>query len=214
MLRSLGRRAPLLALVVAGALLFTACAPAGRPVMGASRLNADQIASWYAARSSKFEKRPCLTHGKTIHDLARFFVSEGTTEGVRGDIAFAQAINESDWFTFSGRVPCSANNYSGLGATDGTTAYAKFKFPREGVRAQIQHLRRYADPTAKVKNLHKPLVDPRFRLVKPPGKAPSWDDMGNGNWATAPHYGGCVMKIYNNMLKFNGLSKEGHLPCA
>jgi hypothetical protein len=192
---------------------MTADAGIKRPVMGGPRLNADQITTWFAAKEAKFGKHPCFTHGKTVHDMAKLFVREGKTEGVRGDIAFAQGVLESDYYTFSGRVPCSANNYSGLGATDGTSDYGVFPFPRIGVRAQIQHLRRYGDATAKVSTLHKPLVDTRFRLVKPPGKAPSWDNMGNGNWATSPIYGGCVMKIYNNMLKVNGLSKEGRLPC-
>lgn len=211
------RRLQLVVLVVALALFaaFPTVAEAGikRPVMGAPRLNADQITFWFAIRAERFGKSPCFTEEKTVHDLATLFVREGEIEGVRGDIAFAQGVLESDYFTFSGRVPCSANNYSGIGATDGTSDYAVFADPRQGVRAQIQHLRRYADPTAKRSALNKPLVDPRFTLVHPPGKAPSWDDMGNGNWATSPIYAGCVMKIYNHMLKVNGLPKEGRLPC-
>ncbi len=36
--------------------------------------------------------------------------------------------------------------------------------------------------------LHNPCVDPRFNLVAPKGKAPTWNVMGNGNWASSTTY--------------------------
>ena len=54
------------------------------------------------------------------------YLEEGQAEGVRGDIAFMQSIIETGWFSFGGRVPPEANNFSGLGATDGTLSYATF----------------------------------------------------------------------------------------
>ena len=35
---------------------------------------------------------------------------------------------------------------------------------------------------------------PRFDLVTPKGKAPQWNQFGNGNWATDPTY---AAKIWN-----------------
>ncbi len=37
------------------------------------------------------------------------------------------------------------------------------------------------------------------------GSAPLWNDMGNGNWATAPNYATVVLAVYNRMLTASGL---------
>jgi len=170
--------------------------------MGNSKLTGEQIRAWFNANRPD---KPCFTNGKKVGDIAKFFVKEGGIEGVKGDIAFAQSVIETGWFRYGGAVECSDNNYAGIGATDAGDPEAEFPFPRIGIRAQIQHLRRYADPTATVKNLHKPLVDPRFRLVKPRGKAPNWNDMGNGNWATDPTYASKIISLYKQMKTFSGL---------
>ena len=36
------------------------------------------------------------------------------------------------------------------------------------------------------------------------GKAPLWNNMGNGNWATAPNYATVVLGVYNQMLTDSG----------
>ena len=48
--------------------------------------------------------------------------------------------------------------------------------------------------------LHNPCVDPRFNLVSPKGKAPTWNQMGNGNWATSTTYAGTILKLYSEAL--------------
>ena len=92
-----------------------------------------------------------------------------------------QAIVETGWFRFGGSVPAWKNNFAGIGATDTNPAPAAFPDARTGVRAQIQHLRAYADPgatTCSVPPLHRPCVDPRFALVVPKGKAPDLEPDG------------------------------------
>ncbi|MEX0836093.1 MAG: S-layer homology domain-containing protein [Nitriliruptor sp.] len=75
-----------------------------------------------------------------------------------------------------------------------------FSWPGHGqVRAQTQHLRAYADPTVTVANLANPLESPRFHLVSPKGKAPTWERMGSGNWATDPNYGTKILSLYASM---------------
>ncbi|HEX6311173.1 MAG TPA: hypothetical protein VF152_06070, partial [Acidimicrobiia bacterium] len=54
--------------------------------------------------------------------------------------------------------------------------------------------------------LHAGCVDPRFHLVSPKGKAPTWNVMGNGNWATDPAYAGKVLSLYNHMRAHAGLA--------
>jgi len=185
-------------------------APAGSSatavaVMGpCARLGVDQIVSWFEGKA-----RPTYRALVPVRDLVAMFVEEGQAEGVRGDIAFVQSIIESGWFSFPGRVPASANNFSGFGATDSTASYGIFPDARTGVRAQIQHLRAYADTaatTCAVPPLHNPCVDPRFGYVAPKGKAPTWNQFGNGNWATDPAYAGKILNLYTDMLASAGLT--------
>ncbi len=205
-----GRR---MLLIAALAVLVTATAacvapppppPAGSvPVMGANEVPAAVIAAWYRANA------PVTYRGSVpVDTLAHLFVTEGDREGVRGDIAFAQSVLETGWFGFSGSVTPSHNNFAGIGATDGGGAPARFTTAADGVRAHIQHLRAYADKGATrcaVPPLHAACIDPRFDLVSPKGKAPTWNVMGNGNWATDPGYATKVLKLYNGMRAYAGL---------
>lgn len=179
--------------------------PTSVRVMGpCPRLDADLIIWWFGASS-----RAPYNATVPIADLVRMFLEEGRAEGVRGDIAFAQSIVETGWFSFPGRVPAWANNFSGFGATDGTSDFGIFPDARTGVRAQIQHLRRYADPGATsctMPPLRNPCVNPRFSYVVPSGRAPTWNQFGSGNWATDPGYAAKVLNIYSSMLAMGGLS--------
>jgi len=175
------------------------------PVMGpCPRLTVEQIVAWFNAKT-----RPTYRASVPITDLVTMFVEEGQAEGVRGDLAFVQAILETGWFSFAGQVPPQANNFAGIGATDGTTSYATFADARTGVRAQIQHLRAYADATATtcaVPPLHNPCVDPRFALVSPKGKAPTWNQFGNGVWASSTTYATSILNLYAELLATRSLT--------
>ena len=174
--------------------------------MGSARLSPVQITAWMNGR----QPRPAGAYSATVtlETLAAYYIEEGAAEGVTGDIAFMQSVVETGWFRFNGSVPASYNNFAGIGATDSDPAPAVFPTAQIGVRAQIQHLRAYADPTAvtcTVPPLHNPCVDPRFHLVLPKGKAPTWNQMGNGNWASASTYAGSILALYAEALSFNGL---------
>ena len=177
---------------------------AGDPVMGPSLLTADQLVAWYNAQGY----HPRLE--TSIDDLARIFIEEGSDEGVRGDFAFAQSIVETAGFNAA-----PANNYSGIGWCDSCSTGNKFPNPREGVRAQIQLLLNYADADARASNLHHPVSpylygsDPvaaarKFDNFFARGWAPTWRDMGHGNWATAPNYSSAVIGVYNRIKAFSG----------
>jgi hypothetical protein len=175
-------------------------------IMGPARLSAAQLVTWFSTR----QPRPSGTYAATVplETLAHIFIEEGEAEFVTGDVAFMQSIVETAWFRFSGSVPASFNNFAGIGATDANPAPARFPDARTGVRAQIQHLRAYGDPTAAtctVPPLHLPCVDPRFDLVSPKGRAPTWNQLGNGNWATAATYGTTILALYQEALAASGL---------
>jgi hypothetical protein len=173
-------------------------------VMRRAQVTAADLAGWY--RSTGRTSKATVS----MDELAGYYIQEGADEGVAGDIAFAQSIVETGYFfDRAGRVPPSANNFSGLGATDGTSAYEVFPDARTGVRAQIQHLRAYGDPSVTVANLAHPLVDTRFAKVNPKGKAPYWEQFGSGIWATDPLYAGKVLGVYGQIVSWARLKGPG-----
>ena len=177
-------------------------------VMAPARASAASMVAWFNTRTPRPPGRYSAT--VPLETLAQVYVEEGNAEGVTGDVAFVQSIVETGWFRFSGSIPASFNNFAGLGATDANPAPAQFPDPRTGVRAQIQHLRAYADPTATtctVPPLRHPCVDPRFHLVTPKGRAPSWNQFGNGNWATASTYSSTILTLYAELLSFSGATR-------
>jgi hypothetical protein len=178
----------------------------GVSIMGPSRLSAADLAAWVTGR----QPRPPGVYRAAvpIETLARFYIEEGQAEGVAGDIAFVQAVLETGWFRFGGLVPASANSFAGIGATDTNPQPARFPDARTGVRAHIQHLRAYGDPAAyacTVPPLRRPCVDPRFDLVAPKGRAPTWSDLGGGNWATSRGYGNRILALYDEACVFAGI---------
>ena len=171
-------------------------------VMGPTVLTAPQMAAWYRSRGY-------TPHLQTsIDDLAQIYVDEGRAENVRGDLAFAQAIVETGGFSSA-----PDNNYAGMGWCDSCSYGTRFPTPRDGVRAQIQHLKNYADITSRASGLaHPPSPywygsDParairNFDTFFAKGWAPTWNAMGHGNWATDPNYSGKVLNVYAAMVAF------------
>jgi N-acetylmuramoyl-L-alanine amidase len=109
------------------------------------------------------------------------------------------------------------NNFAGIGACGLCGNGYQFASALNGVRAQLQLLRNYADPTSTTASIPDPPVPEawgstpataayNFDHYFHKGRAPMWSDMGNGNWATAPDYGTLVLKVYGEMLAYNGLS--------
>lgn len=172
-------------------------------IMGPSALAPDEIAAWFRATGGRRE-----VAGITIEELAAIYVEEGAAAGVRGDLAFAQSIIETGSFNAIG-----PNNFAGLGACDSCTDMTRFPTPRDGVRAQMQHLRNYADRGSRADGLgHPPSPewygrDPatavaNFNSFFAKGWAPTWEEMGAGNWATDPEYAGKVLSVYDRMLEW------------
>lgn len=137
---------------------------------------------------------------KKAISIAEYYLKYGKIYGIRGDVAFAQAILETDYFRFTGTVRSEQNNFAGIGTTSQTVRGNSFSTPEEGVLAQIQHLYAYA-ATEKIPD-GCPLVDPRFHLVQR-GSARTWVDL-NGKWAVpGTSYGQMILSIYRRMLNFS-----------
>ncbi|WP_346355853.1 glucosaminidase domain-containing protein [Azotosporobacter soli] len=136
----------------------------------------------------------------TIRELVEIYYEEGAKEGIRPDLAFAQALWETGHFRYGGDVVPFQNNYCGLGTTGGGAKGAWFPTPRIGVRAQIQHLMAYATTEAPVNEI----VDPRYELLRASdrfGKNKRWTDL-NGKWAVPGNsYGQNILMIHARILE-------------
>ena len=132
-------------------------------------------------------------------ELVSYYYEEGAREGIRPDVAFAQALKETGFFRYGGTVTPDQNNYCGLGTTSSHVKGAYFGSARLGVRAQIQHLLAYAS----TRQPNMPVVDPRYRLVRSSYGTRTlgrWGDL-NGRWAVPGYtYGQSILSIFRAML--------------
>ena len=166
-------------------------------IMGPSALAPEDIAGWFRATGGR-----STVAGISIEELAAIYVEEGAAAGVRGDVAFAQSIIETGSFNVTG-----PNNFAGLGACDSCSSMTKFPTPRDGVRAQVQHLRNYADPNSRASDLGQPpspywYGPGDFDSFFAKGWCSTWEEMGGGNWATDPTYAPKVLAVYDRMLEY------------
>jgi hypothetical protein len=213
---------PLTAVLLVALVALAGCLPSdgapgspGVPVLGVSRLTAEQLVAYY--RTHAPASLPYRAPGASLEQLAQMFVDEGNRYLVRGDVAFAQSIIETGWFNFpdQGIVKPGDNNFGGIGACSSCGNGTRFGSALSGVRAQIQLLRNYADATSRTGTLPDPPVPElwgstpetaadNFDHFFAKGHAPLWNSMGNGNWAGSPDYAAVVLRIYNDMLVSSG----------
>lgn len=167
-------------------------------IMGRPALTPDELATWFTAT----RRRARLT--VSISELARYYVEEGSAVGVRGDIAFAQSILETGslWFPDGGQVLPTDNNFAGMGACDSCASGDDFPDARTGVRAQVQQLRVYADPSLTNAMLNPPAVNPRLDAHFLKGRVPTWGGLTH-TWATASTYGDRILAIYGEILAWH-----------
>ncbi|GAF24935.1 membrane-bound lytic murein transglycosylase B [Moorella thermoacetica Y72] len=183
----------------------------GQPVASAAQLRA-----WIASEIPRLRVKMQEQYHRDllpIPDLAELYLRIGAEYGIRGDLAFAQAAKETNFWQFTGSVRPDQNNYCGLGAlsspntgneplngADPTKVRfapgvygAIFASPEIGVEAHIQHL--YAYATKKPLPPGKVLYDPRFNLVQR-GSATTWQGL-NARWAVPGiTYGQSIIEDY------------------
>lgn len=146
------------------------------------------------------EKNPDTFY--TYGDLATMYYAEAMAEGVRADIALAQACLETGFFKFGNDVSAAQNNFCGLGAVGGGATGYSFSTPLLGVRAHIQHLKAYAS----FNDLNRDCIDPRFNYVSR-GSAPYVEWLGQKEnpwgigWAMSENYGSAIKACLNDMIK-------------
>lgn len=155
-----------------------------------------------AAQMQTYIKSVNPSVAQSVIDMIPLYLSEGKTEGVRGDIAFAQSCLETGNFGFSGSaVTLDQNNFCGMGVTANGMKGNSFDTPQMGIRAQIQHLKAYASTEA----LKNALVDPRFQYVtRGCAEYVEWlgqqENPAGKGWAAGAGYGGKILAILKNVV--------------
>ena len=125
--------------------------------------------------------------------LAQDYISAGEQTGVRADLAFAQSIVETGYFSFPsyGQLTKADNNFAGIGACDSCAHGWTFPNAATGVSAQLELLEAYASPT--------PVATPLLGSVGVGGCCPTWMALA-GKWASSTAYGISILTVYRQML--------------
>ncbi len=171
-------------------------------ITGTTKATVGQMRAYIKAKNSKVPN--------SVLDMIPLYLSEGAAEGIRGDVAFAQSCLETGNFGFAGSaVTLDQNNFCGMGVTANGMKGNSFDTPQLGIRAQIQHLKAYAN-TDPLKN---PCIDPRFKYVAR-GSAAYVEWLGqkenpNGKgWASGAGYGEKILTILKAILATKEPEKE------
>lgn len=175
-------------------------------IMGTSSVTALQLSNFYKAMNKKYPSYYSQNdkEAKTIEDFCKIYIEECKKEGVRVEVAFAQAMVETGYLSFGGDVDISQYNFAGMGATGNGVKGNSFSTVRLGIRAQVQHLKCYASTD----KLNGDRVDPRWgEWLR--GKAPyvEWLSIPNNpygtGWAGSATYAEVIKGIMENINKYN-----------
>ncbi|RGI88733.1 N-acetylmuramoyl-L-alanine amidase [Dorea formicigenerans] len=137
----------------------------------------------------------------TIREFCEIIYEEATDENIKPEVVFGQAMNETGYLQFGGDVKIEQFNFAGLGATGNGVHGNSFANIREGIRAQVQHLKAYASKDS----LNHECVDVRFGYVNR-GTAPYVEWLGikenpnKAGWASSSEYGINLVEKYINPM--------------
>ena len=187
-------------------------------IMGESVLTADDLYA-YSEKQIPNMRLTC-----TVEELINYYLTIGAKYGVRGDLAYLQAIKETGWFKFNQpqsylapdgeggwvrvyeprpeglyAVPTD-NNFCGLGITGklgDEASLCRFETAQLGVTAHIQHIFAYATTLPLPEG--EVVVDPRFTYMER-GSKPSWIELGTNSWTSDPAYGQSIINAYTKAL--------------
>ena len=168
-------------------------------ILGPSALTVAELRAWWT--STGRGQPPRL--GIAISDLIALYLSEGDAEGVRGDLALAQAVLETGYFTNS---DTAINNFAGIAHYDGTASGSGFPDPIIGVRAQIQLLKKYA--LGNDASLANADVAPNAGA-----SATTWGGLA-GTWASDTNYWTSLSSVYESMRTYAGTNPGQLEPSA
>lgn len=169
-------------------------------IVGSTCTNVTQMVAYYNANAT-YPSFYANSDAPTIESFCQLYMEECAAEGIRAEVAFCQAMKETGFLRYGGAVKIEQYNMAGIGATDSGGTPATFGSVREGIRAQVQHLKAYAATS----ELANPCVDPRFSLVtRGSAMYVEWlgikDNPYGKGWASDPGYGYSLRADYINKL--------------
>ena len=165
-------------------------------IMGNTNTSLAQMVAYYNA-NNVYPEFYASSDAPSIEAFCQIYLEECQAEGLKAEVAFCQAMLETGFLRYGGDVQINQYNFAGLGATGNGAPGNSFGSVREGVRAQVQHLKAYASTAG----LNNPCVDSRFQYVKR-GTAPYVEWLGiqenpyGKGWATAKNYGYNIVNLY------------------
>lgn len=194
-------------------------------LFGAPKASLEQINRFLAKKESAMRAQAARSGRPFVpfpRDIGRLYLELGAKYQLRGDVALAQAIQETGYFQFGNEVKPYQNNFCGLGAIGRVTTaedlekqvYSQvdksaatleegvhgwiYASPAIGVEAHLQHLYSYATTAPLPAGTR--LLDGRFQHGNR-GKAVVWADL-NGRWAVPGNgYGQAIVdNIWREML--------------
>lgn len=182
---------------------ITACSSTYYNIMGSSAVSVNQMVAYYNARAI-YPAYYSASDAPTIQAFCQMYYDECKAEGVKVEVAFCQAMKETGFLRFGGDVSITQYNFAGIGATGNGNPGNSFASVRQGIRAQVQHLKAYAS----TEGLNNVCVDPRFQYVSR-GCAPYVEWLGKhenpfgAGWATGKNYGYSIKNDYiSKMLMY------------
>lgn len=172
----------------------------GTPIMGTSTISAESMARLFVSTGHTYPSEVYSQRGaSSITEFCNQVILAASSEGVRPEVVFAQAMLETGWLQFGGSVSADQCNFAGLGATGPQVGGARFDNVYQGLLAQSQHLKGYAARMP----LNNVCVDPRYQILVDRGYlgiAPCLEDL-NGLWAVpGDGYGQRIAAIINRMI--------------
>lgn len=189
-----------------GAFESAGCGPTGQgagvlgvlgvSIMGPASVDVADMVTWYSGHGYA---DPTGTIGTPISTLAGYYLLYGDAEGVRGDVAFIQAVLETGGFTnIDAR---QLNNFAGIGHCDSCGQGMAFSSVAVGVDAQIQLL--------------KKVVGGNAVTLAGPDVAPTWggrqaSDLAGlaANWASSPVYAVSLSGLLGSLLATAGAAVQ------
>ena len=172
----------------------------GTPIMGTSTISAESMARLFVSTGHTYPSEVYSQRGaSSITEFCNQVILAASSEGVRPEVVFAQAMLETGWLQFGGSVSADQCNFAGLGATGPQVGGARFDNVYQGLLAQSQHLKGYAVRMP----LNNVCVDPRYQILVDRGYlgiAPCLEDL-NGLWAVpGDGYGQRITAIINRII--------------
>lgn len=183
---------------LAGCVVGADAVDDGTPtILGPSTLTVTDVTNWWAGTGRGQPARLAAPIG----DVIALYLSEGDAEGVRGDLAFAQAVLETSSFSNSGTA---MNNFAGIAHYDNARSGTAFPNALTGVRAHIQLLKKFAAGNGVA--TARPDVSPNAGA-----RSTTWGGL-TGVWASSPSYWPSINAVYQSMVAVAGPTDDRPLP--